>query len=1181
MEFTTRWNGNPAERWLQVVAAIFALTLLPCVSAQSPVATVKPTASQTGGDLPFGVMQGSDGNLYTVTNPGIGLNCPDNDNNTCTYLSRIKPDGTYTTFHTFELDGTTNSNTDGSFPNLIVEASDGNFYGSAKSGGANHSGTIFKIAPDGTFTLLYTFPTDAQNNAPSGAQPGAIIQGLDGDFYGITMSGGVVPSGAPSTTYAKGTFFKITSDGTFTLIHTFLNTDGLVGYFSTSAPSLVQAADGNFYAVGQAPVDPNSTSNDAPPNILYQITATGTIKLVHSFASDGSEGTSITGPLTVGPDGNLYGTSSSTLPVSNNGVYANKVGNVFKASTTGAFRVLFTFSSAGGQGLQTGANLTLGSDGNFYGTAAAGGDPTHCPADYGCGTLFQIAPSGNFTDLYNFIDDTNGGLPGGALAQLGDGTFAGAARGGMLAGGSSLPGLFNLSLKPSLPAPVQLSFSPATVSPNSDTTLTWKVLNAFSETAQQCHASVAGSSAGAGKWYGLQSGSLKGLVYTGSTTITPTAQGTYTYILSCGGVEIGSASLVVGDAVQILTTSLPSGTVSKSYNFGLSATGGVTPYTWGYSGAFPAGLVIDSTTGVITGTPKQFGVYQVTVGVQDSSAPAQTTTATLKLTIDSGLSLVGSLNNGVVGTAYNQTATATGGLPPYKWAITSGKLPVGLTLNATTGVVSGTPTVDSKYTFAITVTDSEGKPATVSETYTISTAAPPLTIVFTHFDCTVKVACEGSLQATGGTPPYTWTSIPGTTGAITDNFPAGVALSTNGSFTGMPLQAVQTTPTIQVTDSATPAVIVTGHAGFTIDSGLQIAPIVLPPATVGVAYQAPAPVATGGLPPYRWIVSGPSYSQISKEYYVPPTTGALTSPGPVTPGTFALLYTVYDSEGVPSYAEANATLVVSLPAVTSTTTLSSTSSNAGTGMPIPLTAKVTATGTVPTGSVTFYNGSAVLGAAKLDSTGSATFMTSFAATGVYSLTASYGGGGDVTGSISAALVETIVNPTVSASFNPGTLSLQSGSSGSLTLTLTPAGGYTGTVALSCGALPAHVSCSFAPGSVAIASGASSATSLLTVSTNAANPALSAEPISPASRGSSQLALGFASSLLVLSAFGPRKRKRLAAILFAACFLMVLTAGLTGCGTTDNRATPGTYSVSIVLQPAGEAAVTTNLTVVVQ
>jgi hypothetical protein len=98
----------------------------------------------------------------------------------------------------------------------------------------------------------------------------------------------------------------------------------------------------------------------------------------------------------------------------------------------------------------------------------------------------------------------------------------------------------------------------------------------------------------------------------------------------------------------------------------------------------------------------------------------------------------------------------------------------------------------------------------------------------------------------------------------------------------------------------------------------------------------------------------------------------------------------------------------------------------------------------------------------LDATGKAVLSTTFSATGSYSITATYAGVTGVAGSVSAPFMLTVITPAVNASFSPGTLTVNSGGSGTLTLTLTPVGGYTGSVTFSCGTLPAHVTCTFAP-----------------------------------------------------------------------------------------------------------------------
>ena len=184
------------------------------------------------------------------------------------------------------------------------------------------------------------------------------------------------------------------------------------------------------------------------------------------------------------------------------------------------------------------------------------------------------------------------------------GTTAGGAESSAIASGTDIiysnATFYSLALTKPLAAPVQLSFSvngKTVTSVPSDTVVTvnWQVLNAFFLTAQQCHASIMGSPLGAGNWSGPQTGTVKAGVYTGATTITPFVGGVYTYVLNCGGVETGMATLTVS-GVTITTTSLPDGVVSVApYEAIVRATGGKTPYSWGFSNEPPAGISLYST----------------------------------------------------------------------------------------------------------------------------------------------------------------------------------------------------------------------------------------------------------------------------------------------------------------------------------------------------------------------------------------------------------------------------------------------------------------------------------------------------------------------------------------------------------------------------------------------------------
>ena len=156
--------------------------------------------------------------------------------------------------------------------------------------------------------------------------------------------------------------------------------------------------------------------------------------------------------------------------------------------------------------------------------------------------------------------------------------------------------------------------------------------------------------------------------------------------------------------LSITTTSLPDGIVGTAYSATLAATGGSGTYTWSIaSGNLPDGLTLDASTGTISGTPTTAGTYDFTVQVTDGT---QTATKDLSIKVNAVLSITTtSLPDGIVGTAYSATLAATGGSGTYTWSIASGNLPDGLTLDASTGTISGTPTTAGTYDFTVQVTD--------------------------------------------------------------------------------------------------------------------------------------------------------------------------------------------------------------------------------------------------------------------------------------------------------------------------------------------------------------------------------------------------------------------------------------------------------------------------------------------
>jgi hypothetical protein len=158
----------------------------------------------------------------------------------------------------------------------------------------------------------------------------------------------------------------------------------------------------------------------------------------------------------------------------------------------------------------------------------------------------------------------------------------------------------------------------------------------------------------------------------------------------------------------------------------LIASGGKPPYAWSLAnGSLPAGLSLDRS-GVISGTPTAAGTSSFAVAVADSQNPPSIATATYSLVINAALQITSStLPADSTGVAYSQTLAATGGLSPYSWTITQGSLPQGLTLNATSGLISGIPTGSGTSTFTAQVSDSQMPAATATASFSIVINAPP------------------------------------------------------------------------------------------------------------------------------------------------------------------------------------------------------------------------------------------------------------------------------------------------------------------------------------------------------------------------------------------------------------------------------------------------------------------------
>jgi uncharacterized repeat protein (TIGR03803 family) len=329
----------------------------------------QPNCADGGGVVSAPVL-GSDGNLYGVTTGGGNGNCGPGG-----VVYRMTLDAQITVLYNFSA-----TCIDGSNPNGIILASDGSFYGTTVYGGdaANQPGTIFKITPAGRYTLLYSFCAEA--GCADGEKPFfGPVEGNDGNFYGVTNSGGKL---------GGVVFYKLTASGKYSVIYNFCSFQSNSCSVSDGAypNAITKDAQGNFVgtAIGGA----------SGYGVIFKITPSGHYSVLHSIPPE-DLGTPET-PLTLASDGNLYGTfdgsgSGSWGPVAK--------GGIFEVSSEGEFK---------GYGFCTGCDSTAGTtngfnpldpvfqgtDGNFYGTTAyggIGGSKGGGGGDIGFGTVFQFS----------------------------------------------------------------------------------------------------------------------------------------------------------------------------------------------------------------------------------------------------------------------------------------------------------------------------------------------------------------------------------------------------------------------------------------------------------------------------------------------------------------------------------------------------------------------------------------------------------------------------------------------------------------------------------------------------------------------------------------------------------------------------------------------------------------------
>ncbi len=366
----------------------------------------------------------------------------------------------------------------------------------------------------------------------------------------------------------------------------------------------------------------------------------------------------------------------------------------------------------------------------------------------------------------------------------------------------------------------------------------------------------------------------KGVVIAGITTdIVPLPRSVSTPDM--GAYEF-TASLVISPAT------LSNGTLNTAYSQAITQTGLTGTLAWSVSaGALPTGLTLNATSGLLSGTPSVAGTFNFTVQVADGFC---TNTRAYTLIIDclpaASVTFGTAPADGTVGVVYSQTVTQTGLVAPIAWSISNNSLPLGLTLNATTGVISGTPNSAGSYTFTVQAQQST---CTYTQVYTIVIACPVPTFGTAPANGTVGVAYSQIVTQTGLVLPSSWSISAG-------SLPTGLTLNTTtGEISGTPTVSGSYTFTMQISQLTCVFTQV-----YTIVIGcptITISPVTLPSSLVNTAYsQTLSATAVGLTNVYTFALTTGSVPGLSFNAGTATLSGA-----PTTFGTYPLTFTATDN----------------------------------------------------------------------------------------------------------------------------------------------------------------------------------------------------------------------------------------------------------------------------------------------